>query len=121
MLALVFNYESVTVQVTVIASEAPLFTTENTVRHNMVPADEALKIPASTRAPVPVPAGNVQTYCTESLVVDEVTCVDDVNEVRDEDTAAPRPVLPAAAAVLSVPTSMCDITFEDVPIIREVM
>lgn len=71
----------------VIASDAPLFTTENTVRHNMVPDDEALKIPASVNAPVPVPAGNVQTYCTESLVVEDVVCVDDVNAVRELATA----------------------------------
>lgn len=105
----------------VIASDAPLFTTENTVRHNMVPDDEALKIPASTRAPVPVPAGNVQTYCTESLLLDDVVCVEDVKPVREPDTAAISAVCPADAEVLSVPTSMCDITPDDVPIIRDVM
>jgi hypothetical protein len=42
-------------------SEAPLFTTENSVLHNIVPPELALKIPASVSAPVPVPAAKVVT------------------------------------------------------------
>ena len=84
----------------VIASAAPFVTTENTVRHNNVPADAALKIPASVIAPVPVPAANVATYVTESFAVDDVACAELVRAVREAETAATRAVCPAAAAVL---------------------
>ena len=40
-------------------SEEPLLTTLKTVRHNIVPPDEALRVPASVNAAVPVPAGKV--------------------------------------------------------------
>jgi energy-coupling factor transporter transmembrane protein EcfT len=46
----------VTVQVIVMVSFAALLITANTVRHNIVPALEALKMPASVKAPVPTPA-----------------------------------------------------------------
>lgn len=55
------NQETVIVQVMLIASSAPLLTTENTVRQSIVPAEAALKMPASVTAPVPVPAGNDAT------------------------------------------------------------
>ena len=55
------NQDTVIVQVMLIASSAPLLTTENTVRQSIVPADDALKMPASVTAPVPVPAGNDAT------------------------------------------------------------
>lgn len=50
-------------QVIVIASDVPLLTTSNTVRHSMVPLDEALKIPASVSAAalLGVPAPKVAT------------------------------------------------------------
>jgi hypothetical protein len=62
------NYANETVQVIVIASDAPLVTVEKTVRHSIVPPELAEKIPASTTEPVPVPAGKVATYSTESSV-----------------------------------------------------
>ena len=49
-------YETDTVQVIVIASDAPLFTTEKTVLQSNVPLEEAFNMPASVIAPVPVPA-----------------------------------------------------------------
>ena len=54
----------VTVHVTVMESELPLFTVEKTVLHNNVPLLEAFNIPASVIAPVPWPAAKVATYVT---------------------------------------------------------
>ncbi len=52
------------VQVIDILSDDPLLTTGNTVRHNMVPDELALKMPASVNAPVPSPAAKVATAVT---------------------------------------------------------
>ena len=52
------------VQVIAMVSDAPLFTTANTVRHNIVPAELALNMPASVNAPVPSPAEKVATPVT---------------------------------------------------------
>lgn len=65
--------DRVIVQVICIVSSAALFTTAKTVRHNMSPEDDALKIPASVTAPVPTPAPKVATYTTFSLFVG---CID---------------------------------------------
>jgi hypothetical protein len=48
--------------VIVIASLTPLFTTEKTVRANIVPEEDAVNKPASVNAPVPVPAAQVEAY-----------------------------------------------------------
>ena len=98
----------------VMLSEAPLLITEKTVRQSISPADDALKIPASVSAPVPVPAPKVQIYSTALSVT-----VVEVRDVRDEPTAEPRVVSPEAAAVLSVPTSMCDMAVTVASFIRE--
>lgn len=45
----------------VIESDAPLFTTANTVRHSMVPELLAFNTAASVIAAVPVPAPKVAT------------------------------------------------------------
>jgi hypothetical protein len=45
----------------VIESAEPLLTTENTVLQSIVPPEEAVSIPASVTAPVPVPAAKVAT------------------------------------------------------------
>ena len=64
------------VQVIPSVSAAALLITENVVRHNIVPPEEALKIPASVTAPVPVPAGKVTTYATAlAVTVVEVNAV----------------------------------------------
>ena len=42
------DYESDTVHVIVMASDAPFVTVEKTVRHSIVPPEPAEKIPAST-------------------------------------------------------------------------
>jgi hypothetical protein len=52
-------YSTVTVQVIVIESPAALLITANSVRQSIVPPEEALRMPASVTAPVPVPAGKV--------------------------------------------------------------
>ena len=54
-------YATVTFQVITIVSPDALFTVLKVVRHNILPVEEALRIAASVRAPVPVPAGNVAT------------------------------------------------------------
>jgi|OM-RGC.v1.033285243 hypothetical protein len=81
------------------ASADPLFTTEKTVRHSIVPLEEAFKIPASVKAAVPVPAGKVAVYVTtalETLVLAKATRA-------DSETKA---VCPALADVVLVPTAM---------------
>ena len=93
-------------------SEAPLLTVEKVVLHNMSPVEASLNKPASVRAPVATPAENVAT-----AVRVFVEAVYDVSDARP--TSAPRAVSPAAGDVLSVPSPIWLITFDEVPTIRE--
>ena len=49
------------IQVIATVSDDDFVITGNVVRHNILPEDDALKIPASVNVPVPVPAGKVAT------------------------------------------------------------
>ena len=69
-----------------------LLTAGNVVRQSIVPPDEALKIPASVTAPVPVPAGNVAVYV---IVFVDTT----VEERATRPPSVPKVVSPAAAEV----------------------
>ena len=55
----IISVDSISMPIT--ANSITLFTTENTVLHNMVPLDAALKIPASVTAPVASPASKDAT------------------------------------------------------------
>ena len=92
-------YETVTVHTMVSESAAPLLIAENTVRQSIVPAEEALKMPASVRAAVAVPAGKVAVYAM--LLV--VTTADVFATRPDSVTSV---VWPIAAAVVPMPTAM---------------
>lgn len=62
IVAMIYPYyaaDNVIVHVITIVSATALFTTANTVRHNISPAVDALNTPASVIAPVPSPAENV--------------------------------------------------------------
>ena len=88
----------VTVHVTVIESPAAFVTVPNTIRHNIVPLELALKTPASTIDAVAVPAGKVAAY---TIVDVDGVPPDVVNATRpSSETNA---VFPAAAAVLPDP------------------
>ena len=75
-----------------------------TTRHNIVPADAALKIPASVIAPVTSLASKLHT----KLMVLSVTVV--LSSASRDQANVSRSVSPAAAAVVPVPRPMCDIT-----------